>query len=368
MSFDANQPFNDLPLLPPGVQLETVPVLKQAIAASRELAELKGAGNLIPNQKILLTGIVLQEARLSSEIENIVTTNDELYQASADDLFSASGHTKEVLRYQQALWECFETLLERPLGTNLFIELVEIIKGQQMGIRCLPGTRLTGNDGNIVYTPPEGEVRLRELLANLERFIHDENDGLDPLVRLAVMHYQFEAIHPFADGNGRTGRIINILYLVDKGLLELPVLYLSRYIIRNKPAYYDGLRRVTEEQAWEDWILFMLRGIEEMARETRAMIRQIYDLMAEMGEVARVHAGKAYSKDLIELIFEQPYCKIRFLEERGLAKRQTASSYLKAFASAGLLRAVKAGREVYYINDQLLRLLSGKVDEIDTSA
>ncbi|WP_419616776.1 Fic family protein, partial [Thiolapillus sp.] len=246
MSFDANQPFNDLPLLPPGVQLETVPVLKQAIAASRELAELKGAGNLIPNQKILLTGIVLQEARLSSEIENIVTTNDELYQASADDLFSASGHTKEVLRYQQALWEGFETLRERPLGTNLFIELVEIIKWQQMGIRCLPGTRLTGNDGNIVYTPPEGEVRLRELLANLERFIHDENDGLDPLVRLAVMHYQFEAIHPFADGNGRTGRIINILYLVDKGLLELPVLYLSRYIIRNKPAYYDGLRRVTE--------------------------------------------------------------------------------------------------------------------------
>ncbi|WP_419590134.1 Fic/DOC family N-terminal domain-containing protein, partial [Thiolapillus sp.] len=156
MSFDANQPFNDLPLLPPGVQLETVPVLKQAIATSRELAELKGAGNLIPNQKILLTGIVLQEARLSSEIENIVTTNDELYQASADDLFSASGHTKEVLRYQQALWEGFETLRERPLGTNLFIELVEIIKWQQMGIRCLPGTRLTGNDGNIVYTPPEG--------------------------------------------------------------------------------------------------------------------------------------------------------------------------------------------------------------------
>ncbi|WP_457665386.1 Fic family protein [Thiolapillus sp.] len=360
MSFDPDRPYNDLPPLPPqGVPLETVPVLKQVVAASRELAELKGAGNVIPNQHILLSGVVLQEARLSSEIENIVTTNDELYQASADDLFSASPHTKEVLRYQQALWGGFEKLRERPLSTNLFIELVEIIKGRGMGIRRLPGTKLTGNDGRIVYTPPEGEERLRALLGNLEQFVHDDESGLDPLIRLAVMHYQFEAIHPFGDGNGRTGRVINILYLVERGLLELPVLYLSRYIIRNKPDYYEGLRRVTEEQAWEDWILFMLRGIEEMARETRELIRQIADLMVETGEIARIKAPKAYSKDLIELIFEQPYCKIRFLEERGLAKRQTASTYLKAFAGVGLLRPVKAGREVYYINDRLLRVLAG---------
>ena len=360
MNFDPDTPCNDLPPLPPeGVQLETVPVLRQVVAASRELAELKGVGNIIPNQQILLTGVVLQEARLSSEIENIVTTNDELYRATADDLFSASPHTKEVLRYQQALWGGFEKLRERPLSTNLFIELVEIIKGQQMGIRRLPGTKLTGNDGRIVYTPPEGEDRLRELLANLERFIHDEEIGLDPLIRLAVMHYQFEAIHPFADGNGRTGRVINILYLVEQGLLELPVLYLSRYIIRNKPDYYEGLRRVTEEQAWEDWLLFILRGVEEMARETRGLIRQIADLMAETGEIAREKAPKAYSRDLVELIFEHPYCKIRFLEQRGIAKRQTASTYLKAFAEAGLLYPVKAGREVYYLNKRLLRVLTG---------
>ncbi len=360
MTLDRDRPYNELPLLPPqGVALETVPVLKQAIAASRELAELKGAGRQIPNQRILLTGIVMQEARLSSEIENIVTTNDELYQAMAEDLFSASPHTKEVLRYQEALWHGYQQLKDRPLSTNLFIDLVQKIKGQAIGIRAVLGTKLTGNDGGIVYTPPEGEARLRGLLSNLEHFIHDDQDGLDPLVKLAMMHYQFEAIHPFPDGNGRTGRIINILYLVEKGLLELPVLYLSRYIIRNKSAYYEGLRRVTEEGAWEDWILFMLRGIEEMARETRDLIRQIADLMDAMAETARQQAPKAYSKDLIELIFEQPYCKIRFLEERGIARRQTASSYLKALAEAGLLRPVKVGREIYYINDRLLRVLAG---------
>ena len=349
MSFDPDRPYNDLPPLPPeGVDLETVPVLKQVTAAARELAELKGAGSIIPNQKILLTGIVLQEARLSSEIENIVTTNDELYQATADDLFSASPHTKEVLRYQQALWSGCERLRERPLSVNLFLELVEIIKGRPMGIRWVPGTKLTGNDGKIVYTPPEGEERIRGLLANLEQFIHSEQGDLDPLIRLAVMHYQFEDIHPFSDGNGRTGRIINILYLVEKGLLDLPVLYLSRYIIRHKQAYYEGLRRVTEDQAWESWLLFMLRGIQEMSWETRELIRQIADLMTEMGKIARDRAPKTYSKDLIELIFEQPYCKIRFLEERGIAKRQTASVYLKEFAKARLLRPVKAGREMYY--------------------
>ena len=360
MTFDRDRPYNDLPPLPPrDVELETVPVLKQAIAASRELAELKGAGDLIPNQRILLTGIVMQEARLSSEIENIVTTNDELYQALADARPSESPHTKEVLRYQEALWHGYQQLAKRPLGTNLFIDLARQIKGQDIGIRRVPGTKLTGNDGRAVYTPPEGEARIRELLANLEHFIHDDQDGLDPLVKMAVMHYQFEAIHPFPDGNGRTGRIINILYLVEKGLLDLPVLYLSRYIIDNKSAYYEGLRRVTEEGAWEDWIVFMLKGIELMARETSRLIRQIADLMEETAEIARRKAPKAYSKDLIELLFEQPYCKIRFLEQRGIAKRQTASSYLKALAGIGLLRPVKVGREMYYINGRLMRVLAG---------
>lgn len=361
MSFNRNCPYNDLPLVPPaGVELETPVVLKRTIAAARALAELKGAGNIIPNQEILLTGILMQEARLSSEIENIVTTNDELYQAAADELFThASPHTKEVLRYQQALWTGYQKLNSRPLSSNLFIELVEIVKGQTMGVRRVPGTKLTGVGGEIVYTPPEGESLLRDKLSNLERFIHDGDDGLDPLVKLAVMHYQFEAIHPFADGNGRVGRIINILYLVEKGLLELPILYLSRYIIRNKVDYYEGLRRVTEEGAWEEWVLYVLAGIEEMARETRAQIERIRDLMEEIGREAQERCGKAYSKDLVELIFEHPYCKIRFLEERGIAMRQTASNYLKAFAKADLLHSVKVGREMYFINHRLLRVLSG---------
>ncbi len=359
MSLDSDRPYNSLPSLPPhGVPLETVQVLRQAVAASRELAELKGAGNIIPNQNILIKAVVLQEARLSSEIENILATKDELYRA-ATDASSASPQTREVLRYQQALWGGFEKLRERPLSTNLFIDLAEMIKGKQMGIRRLPGTRLAGSGGRSIYTPPEGEERLQGLLANLEQFIHDEQSGLDPLIRLPVMRYQFETIHPFSDGNGRTGRIMNILYLVERGLLELPVLCLSRYIVRHKRDYYEGLRRVTREQAWEDWILFMLRGIKETARETRELIQQIADLMEETEEISRAKTPKAYSKELIKLIFEQPYCRIRFLEQRGLAKRQTASTYLKAFAEADLLHPVKAGREVYYINERLLQVLKG---------
>lgn len=360
MTFDRDRPYNDLPPLPPrDVALETVSVLKHALAASRALAELKGAGGQIPNQHILLTGIVMQEARLSSEIENIVTTNDEIYQALANDRLPASPYTKEVLRYREALWYGYQQLRERPLSTNLFIEIVQRIKGREIGIRRVPGTRLTGNKGRIVYTPPEGEARIRELLANLERFINDDRDGLDPLIKMAVIHYQFEAIHPFPDGNGRTGRIINILYLVEKGLLDLPVLYLSRYIIDNKSAYYEGLRRVTEEGAWEDWIVFMLKGVDLMARQTLYMIRNIAGLMEETTEIAKRKAPRAYSKDLIELLFEQPYCRIRFLEQRGIAKRQTASSYLRDLADAGLLRPLKVGREMYYINERLLRVLSG---------
>ncbi len=366
MSFDRNSPYNALPPLPLeltnewAARVETRRVLKEVIVASRELAELKGAGGAIPNQQILLTGILLQEARLSSEIENIVTTNDELYRANAGaDLFmQASPHTKEVLRYREALWHGFQELSRRPLGTNLFVDIASIIKDQPMRIRGLPGTRLTGSDGRIVYTPPEGEERIRTLLGNLERFIHTPTGGLDPLIKLAMMHYQFEAIHPFTDGNGRTGRIINILFLIDKGLLELPVLYLSRYIINRKTQYYESLRRVTENGDWENWILYLLTGITETARDTRNMIMSIRDLMDAMTSEMQEKAPNVYSKDLLELIFEQPYCKIRFLENRGIARRQTASKYLKALAEAGLLHPVRSGREIYYINTRLIDVLA----------
>jgi Fic family protein len=243
------------------------------------------------------------------------------------------------------------------VSTNLFVEIAQIIKQNSFNIRRVPGTRITDGRGEAVYTPPEGEDRLRGLLANLENFLHADDD-LDPLVKLAVGHYQFEAIHPFTDGNGRTGRIINILYLVEQRLLALPVLYLSHYIIRHKAAYYGGLRRVTEEGAWEAWILYMLDAIEVTARQTRERIFRIRALMDDATRIARERAPKVYSKDLIELIFERPYCRIRFLEERGIAKRQAASAYLRTLEEAGLLRSLRLGREVYYVNDQLMRILS----------
>lgn len=359
MTFNPQHPYNDLPELPLAIDLESKAVLKQAIAANRALAELKGAGELVPNQAILIQSIGLQEAKLSSEIENIVTTNDELYRAFASPGGNADLHTKEVLRYNEALWYGFSGIRyqNRPLTTNLFEELFQIIKQSSAGVRKTPGTKLANDRGEVIYTPPEGEAVLRDKLANLEEFIYAE-DGIDPLVKLAVIHYQFEAIHPFTDGNGRTGRILNILYLIERNLLDIPVLYLSRYIIENKSDYYTGLRRITEKGEWETWILYMLRAVEETARETRQRILSIRDLMFADIEKVRAELPKIYSKDLLELLYHQPYCKIRFLEDAGIAQRQTASIYLQELEKIGMLKAVKIGREVYYINDRFLKLLT----------
>jgi Fic family protein len=356
-TFDRNRPYNDLPLLPPGLELETPAILKKAISANRVLAELKGLAKLIPNQGILINGIVLQEARLSSEIENILTTNDELYKAAADERLSTDAHTKEVLRYREALWHGYQALKQRPLTTNLFIEIAGIIKQLDMDIRRVPGTKIANNRGEVIYTPPEGEAVIRDKLSNLERFVHAE-DTLDPLIKLAVLHYQFEAIHPFSDGNGRTGRILNILFLVEQGLLEIPVLYLSHYIIHHKSAYYEGLRRVTENQDWINWVAYMLDAVETTARQTQERVLRILGLMQDAQELVSKQAPKIYSKDLIETVFMHPYCKIRFLEERGIAKRQTASNYLQTLENLGLLRSRKMGRELYYINDQLFQVLT----------
>lgn len=352
MQFDRLQPYNDLPLLPPPVELETKAVLKQAIAANRVLANLRGLAAQIPNQGVLINSIVLQEARLSSEIENIVTTNDELYRADADADGKTDPHTKEVLRYRQALNYGFRELNTRPLTTNLFIDIVRIIKEVDFGVRRVPGTALKNAQGEVVYTPPVGEAVIRDKLSNLEQFIHAQDD-LDPLVKMAVMHYQFEAIHPFEDGNGRTGRILNLLYLVEQGLLDIPVLFLSRYIIANKAGYYDGLRGVTEQQAWEPWILFMLQAVESTAQQTFDQVTRIRALMEQVREQVHQQAPGIYSKDLIEVIFRHPYTKIQFLVDAGIAKRQTASTYLQTLAGLGVLRASKQGREMYYINDAL---------------
>lgn len=354
--YNPNEPYNDLPLLPPKVELETKKVLKQAISATRVLAELKGRADEIPNQSMLINAITLQEAKDSSEIENIVTTEDNLYQAFTANTNTTDAQTKEVLRYRQALWEGYNNLEKRPLSTNTFISIVQTIKENKAGIRKTTGTRITSNDRTI-YTPPEGKKVIRDLLKNLEDFIHLEN-GIDDLVRLAVMHYQFEAIHPFPDGNGRTGRVLNILYLVEKGLLDAPILYLSKYIIENKNQYYTKLRAVTEKEDWEGWILYMLKGIEETAKYTLEKINAINTLMDETIALAKEKLpSRVYSKELIELLFEQPYCKVKFLVDKGIAKRQTAAEYLQELEKISILTSQKIGVENLFLNVRLFQIL-----------
>jgi Fic family protein len=356
MGFDRTKPYNELPLLPPIVELETKRILKQVVASSRALAELKGVGDLIPNQAILLSTLVLQEAKLSSEIENIVTTNDEIYRAFADENYNHEPATKEVLLYKAALWMGYEALRQgRPLSTSLFEEIVQRLKSSQFSIRKIPGTKIANTYGEVIYTPPEGENTIRNLLANLENFLYNYDD-LDPLIKMAVMHYQFEAIHPFPDGNGRTGRILNILYLVDVGLLDIPILYLSQYIIQNKNDYYACLRQVTEQGEWEAWVLYLLQGIEQTAKATTKKIIDIRSLMESTALKIKTELPKIYRKELVELLFRQPYCKIKFLETEGIAARQTAASYLKQLEQIGILESMKRGNELYYRNTSFLEL------------
>ena len=360
MSFDPQKPYNDLPLLPPKQDIETKNILRKTITAGRALAELKGLGETIPNQSMLVNSVVLQEAKASSEIENIITTDDALFRAFTAKTSRVDPSTKEVLRYREALWEGYNELKKRPiLATNLFVKLVQRIKENQAAIRRTPGTTISNAaTGEIIYTPPEGEAIIRDKLKNLEDYIHGEDD-IDPLIKLALIHYQFETIHPFSDGNGRTGRIINILYLVFQGLLDLPVLYLSKFVIDRKNEYYRLLRQVTEKREWEPWILYMLDAVEETAAFTRKRILDIRDLMAETMEGAKeTLPGRVYSKELIELLFRQPYTKVQFLVDAGIAKRQTAAEYLKELEKIGVLKAQKIGRETLYLNGKLYDLLS----------
>ena len=263
MAFRSDRPFNDLPLLPPSSDVETRAILKACIEARAALAELRIAGQLIPNQTILINSIPILEAQASSEIENIVTTTDRLFRFAGADLDQADPATQEALRYRTAIYRGYQTLSERPLSTRLAVEICRTIKNVDMDVRATPGTALLNDaTGKIVYTPPEGVELLRRMLANWERYLHEAED-IDPLIRMAVMHYQFEAIHPFTDGNGRTGRVLNLLFLVDKKLLDIPVLHLSRFIIENKTEYYRLLLQVTTEAAWEPWILYMLEAVRE---------------------------------------------------------------------------------------------------------
>lgn len=315
----------------------------------------------MPNQDILINTIPLLEAQASSEIENVVTTTDQIFRyAQPDREALADPATKEALRYRAALRKGADSLKKKPLVTATAVDVCRTLLGVDVDVRRVPGTALMNERSKqIVYTPPEGEARLRTMLANWERFLHDADD-VDPLVRMAVAHYQFEAIHPFTDGNGRTGRILNLLFLVEQDLLELPVLYLSRSIIRHKPDYYRLLLAVTKDHAWEAWILYMLRAVDETARWTTSRIRAIRDLMQETAGYVRTEAHGAYSRELVELIFVQPYCRIKNVVDAGIARRQTAAMYLKLLSDAGVLEEIKVGREKLFINPRLMRLLTAE--------
>lgn len=351
------RPYNALPPLPPPTELESKAILKRCITARAALAELKQAAQLIPNQTMLINIIPMLEAKDSSEIENIVTTTDRLFRFADAGDGQADTATKEALRYRSALRRGFESLRTRPLCTATAVEICGTLKGAQMDIRRVPGTQLANDrTGEVIYTPPEGEERLRTLLANWERFLH-EAEELDPLIRMAVGHYQFEAIHPFVDGNGRTGRVLNILFLVGQDLLTLPILYLSRYIIANKADYYRLLLEVTRERAWEPWVLYMLEAVEQTARWTTAKIGAIRNLSDITVAHVRARAPKIYSRELVDVIFEQPYCRISNLVEKDIAQRQAASRYLKELVEIGVLREMAVGKEKLFLHPKLMRLL-----------
>jgi Fic family protein len=359
-----DQPFNDLPLLPPAAEVETRAVLKACIPARAALAELKQAAELIPNQGMLINTLPLLEAQASSEIENIVTTTDRLFQFQNMNE-QADPATREALRHSSALMDGFHSLRERPLCTQTAEQVCTRIKGVHMQVRRVPGTALANQrTGEVIYTPPVGEDVLRTKLANWERYLHEARD-IDPLIRMAIGHYQFEAIHPFTDGNGRTGRVLNSLYLIQEELLTLPILYLSRYIIRNKPDYYRLLLEVTQHERWEAWILYMLNGVEDTARWTTGKIAAIRELAAHTLEYVKQRNPKIYSRELIDLIFELPYCRIQNAVEKGVAARHAASRHLKQLVEMGVLREMMFGRDKLFIHPKLLQLLTRDGNEFE---
>ncbi len=362
-----------IPNLPLSEDVETKAVLKQATIAHRRLAELKGLAATIPNEQILISSLTLQEAKESSEVENIVTTQDDLYRASVSinqELQSAA--TKEVLNYREALQHGFNLIRKRQLLTNNVIkEIQERLEYNRAGFRTVPGTALKRNDGTVVYTPPQDATEIAEHMKNLESFINDDYMcDFDPLVKMAIIHHQFESIHPFYDGNGRTGRIINVLYLVQNRLLDLPILYLSRYITRNKAEYYRLIQAIRDKNSnnaseWEEWILFMLHAVEETAFDTINLVKGIGELMIEYKNILRPLFGKYYKHELLNNLFFHPYTKLEYFQRDMSISRQTASKYLDKIVSTGLLEKIKLGRENYYVNKGLMSLfLIGSLENI----
>jgi Fic family protein len=349
--------------LPLAVDVETKLVLKKAASAHRALAELKGSITNTPNENILIETLSLREARESSAIENIISTFDEVYQSSLLTSQFASPAAKEVHQYAEALKTGFALIKQQGILTNKFIlQMHRIIEQNDAGYRKLPGTKLLNDrTGEVIYTPPQEHQTIVELMSNLEQFINnDDMMEADPLVKMAIVHHQFESIHPFHDGNGRTGRIINILYLVQKGLLHLPVLYLSRYIIHHKSDYYRLLQKVRDTGEWEEWILYILNGVEQTAIETMALIGHLKILMQQYKQTIRNDLPKLYSQNLLNNLFKYPYTKIEFVEKDLDVSRSTAIRYLEALVEKGLLKKQKIGRDNFFVNEPLFHLLSGK--------
>lgn len=357
MTWTPERPYNDLPLVPPGVELETPLVLKAVIEARSVLAALDQAASRMTNPAVLINTIPLLEAQASSEIENIVTTTDELFRHAADEAASASADTKETLRYRTALLAGIESIRRRPMSVTTALEICSQIHRRDMRIRDLPGTIIASPlTRQAIYTPPEGEPVLRALLSNWADFVHTAR-SLDPLVRMAVAHYQFEAIHPFTDGNGRTGRILNILMLVDSGVLRQPILYLSRGIIERKDEYYRLLLDVTRSGAWESWLIFVLEVVRDTAAATLAKIDAVDAVQASARSLARATSAGANS-DLLDVLFEQPYCRIANVVDRCGVTRQTAAKWLGELADRGVVRDVRIGRERLFINEKFLLVLT----------
>lgn len=362
-TFSPALPYNELPYLPPARQeIETMEILRRESRAAAALAELKGVSRLLPNPAILMNALVLKEAKASSEIENIVTTDDRLYRALTIKGQAVDTATKEVLHYRQALYTGYGFIKEKGfLSTNGILQIQRELENNQAGIRRLPGTSLRNERTNeVIYTPPNDSDTINALLQNLEEYLNaPSTDDVSPLIKLAVQHYQFESIHPFYDGNGRTGRIINVLYLILHDLLSEPILYLSGYIIAHKAAYYRLLQEVRTAGNWQGWVLFMLEAVETSAKEALRQIASIQALFDETLTQVRQQAPKIYSKELVEVLFEYPYSKIEFIVDRLAVDRRTASKYLRTLESLGILKAEQKWKETLFINTRLFDLLRG---------
>ena len=357
--FEPNIPWNDLPELPPAADIESRDILKACISAMAELSKANALVKTLPNEEVLINTLPLQEARRSSEIENIVTTNDDLYRAMASDRNQVDSNTKEVLHYREALWEGVSHIrADSPLDIQLFEQICSRILDKKMNVRSGPVVIENRATQELIYRPPTGYGNLIRLLTNLERFINDKTDRFEPLVKMAVMHYQFEAIHPFMDGNGRTGRILNILYLVQQGLLDVPILYLSRFLIQNRDAYYRYLREVTENGSWQQWILYILAAVEQTSRDTAGKIEAINRLIDNFMIKASGRTKVVEREGFVDLLFKWPYSKISIVKRELACSRITATRYLNEIVALGLLEQVKIGREYYYINRELMELLS----------